>query len=510
MHRTVLAAIAVVLAVTGCGSTVSTPAQSTLVGGTGLGGQPGNGLEPGVGLAGPISPDGSELAAGPDAGRPAAPGPTGDASLTGGADGSAAGPGGSSGSPGGASSGGAPSTKPVQVGIMLASDVGKFAAAFGADAGNAGSQEQIARRAVDHVNRKGGLAGRKIELVVFDVSLTSSETYAQQQQRMCTYFGEDHDVVAVLTVGSSLDNTFPQCLAKYGIINVAGGTYLHDDNDFRNVRNLVAPVEASVARLGKAMVQELTGRGLLKSGDKLGMLTEDAPAGLRTTNGVIIPLLKAKGIEVINYVIEGPTSTADISNSAAAIQSAQLRMAAEGVENVAFMCKGCHGLFVQYAESQSYYPRYFLHSIDGIRGAGGKGKRQSYDGAVALGWTPVADVGRAVAEKELAVNADAKQCREIMKEFVSDDTSYFITQTLCGGFLDLAAAANALGGAPVTGANLMKGFDTFGTTRTTAVSFRTEINPSKHYGAVGYRRMTYDSSRDAFVYEDSVLRPFPS
>jgi hypothetical protein len=400
------------------------------------------------------------------------------------------------------------SRKPVQVGLMLYPNVEQFAKALGGSAGNAGNQEQIARRMVDWINGRGGLASRKVELVVYNVDLTSAQTYAQIQQEACTHFGEDNATVAVLTVGVGLDNTFPQCLAKYGILNLAGGKYLHDDTDFRQVQNLVAPGEASMAKVGRALVAELTGRGFLKRGDTLGMLTEDAPAGLRTTDDVIIPLLEAKGIKVINYVIEGPTSNADISNSAAAIQSAQLRMATAGVEDVAFMCKGCHGLFVSYAESQSYYPRYFLHSIDGIRAVAGKGKSRSYEGAVALSWDPLTDIGGFSNPEEFTGNPSRDLCRGIMKSYVTDDTSEYITQSFCGGFLDLQAAAKALNGAPVTGANLMAGFDTFGTQHASAVNFATEITPTKHYGAVGYRRMTYRADQDRFVYDDRVLRPF--
>jgi hypothetical protein len=402
------------------------------------------------------------------------------------------------------------SRAPAQVGIMLYPDVAQFAAALGGTAGDVGNQEAVTRASAAWVNANGGLGGRKVELVIHNVELTSTDTYAQMQQEACTDFGQDHKAIAVLTAASSIDNTFPRCLAKYGIINIAGGHYLHDDTDFRTVRNLVAPSEASVSRLGKAMVAELTGRGLLKRGDTLGMLTEDAPAGLRTTNEVIIPLLKAQGIDVVNYVIHGPESTAAISEAAAAIQSAQLRMAAAGVKNVAFMCKGCHSLFVNYAESQQYYPRYFLHSIDGLRGVAGKGKTRTYAGAVALSWEPLADIGGYSHAADFLPNPSRALCKRITKGLVTDDTSEFIAQSICGGFVDLKAAADALKGAPITGANLMAGFDTFGRAHASAVNFGTEITSSKHYGAAGYRRMHFDAAKDAFVYDDRVLRPFPS
>jgi hypothetical protein len=418
--------------------------------------------------------------------------------------------GGRAGSTGGvAASGGQATLAPVQVGLLVYPDVSAFAASFGGSTGNTSNQESSARATIAWINSHGGLAGHKVELVVHTVNLTSSDTYAQQEDQACSDFGQDHHVLVAMTAASSIDNQFPNCLAQYHILDITGGNYLHDETDFRQVTNLVAPSEPNTSNVGRALVDELTGRTFLKSGDTLGMLTEDAPAGIRTTRDVITPLLKARGVSVVNYTIHGPSSTPDISNSAAAIQNAELRMAAAGVKNVAFMCKGCFGLFISYAESQQYYPRYFLHSIDNIRtNVSGQGHTRSMQGAVALSSAPLSDIGGYSHPKEFTGNAARTSCKQLAGKTITDDSSEYIAQSICGGFLDLYAAAGVLNGAPLTDKNLMAGFNTFGTSHVSAVNFATKINAGRHYGAVGYRRMHYASSCDCFEYDDHVLHPF--
>ncbi|MCU1602991.1 MAG: hypothetical protein JWO22_3700 [Frankiales bacterium] len=504
--RVTLATAACACLLAACGSSLRVTGQpygDSTLGGSSLGQDATTGSSPvGASTSGGTTAGGTGLVGATGGG---ATGSTGVTTI-GGSSGGSSGTGGSGASGASGTAGASAAKVPVQVGIILYPDVSKAAAAFGGDAGNVGNQQQVTQTAVDWVNAHGGLDGHKVQLVVHNVSLTSTDTYSEEEHQACTDFGADHHAKVVMTVASSIDNDLPNCLKQYGIEYISGGVYLHDDTDFNGITNMIAPTEISTASVARAMVSEMTTRGYLKSGDTLGMLTEDAPAGLRTTNNVMIPALKAKGIKVVNYTIHGPDSTPDISNSAAAIQSAELKMASSGVKNVAFMCKGCFGLFMNYAESQSYYPRYFLDSLDGL--SGGKGHAQSMKTAVGLSWMPLSDVGGFSHPKEFTGNPTRDLCHAIEKKWVTDDSSEFIAQEICGGFMDLYHASLQLHGAPVSIPNLMSGFGSFGSSWSSAANFGTRITPSRHYGAVGYRRAHYDAPCDCFLYDNHALHPF--
>ncbi len=509
MHRPALAALALGLSLSACGSTVQLSGTTTTD--SGLGGQSttGNGADGGTtGTSGGLDSSG---ASGGRLGTSTGGSSTSSTSgASSGGAGSTSGPIGSTTGAIGSTSGtgGGGKKNPVEVGIVLFPDVAQFSASLGGSSGNAGNQQTMVDRMIGYINAHGGLDGHKVKSVVHNVSLTSSKSYAQIEQEVCTDFTQDHHVVAALTVGANVDNYLPDCLGKKHVLYLGGGHYLHDETDFRALPNMVMPGEVSMTRLAKAMISEMFARGVLKSGQKLGMLVEDHPAALRATNNILRPQLKARGVTLVDYTIKGPSSTPDIANSVSAIQSAELKMATQNVAAVSFLCAGCFSFFLQDAESQGYYPRYFLHSIDNLGAIAGKNHAQSMKNVIALGFDPLRDVGGFTHKSAFSPNPSRDLCHTIMKGLPTDDTSEGITQILCGGYLDLLAAADKLKGAALNGDNLMAGFNAFGRSHFSAVNFATEINASRHDGTYGYRTMHYDAGTDALAYDSKALHPF--
>ncbi len=487
---------------TACGSTVQ-------VRGTAAGGALSSevtGATDGLTVPGVVGTDGSVTTPGAP-GTVSAPGTTATGSSGPAARGSAA-----PGKPAAPGASGVTPTAPakkskVEVGIIIFPDVNAAAARFGGSAA-VGDQKAEALAAVNWVNAHGGLDGHAITPVFFEVSLTSTQTYATTYQQICSSFTEDHHVVATLLVGNA-EAGLPACLLKGKSLLLAHGHYLHDPSDFAAFPNLVTTEDAGSRRIAQAMVDQMLSKGLLKRGDKLGLLVMNYDGPRKARDEVIVPKLKAQGIEVVSYEVPYPQSTQDVSNSAAAVQSAQLRMAADGVKTVAFLCPGCVTFFVTDAESQGYYPRYVLTSYDTFSGYVGKGHKQSFAGALGIGFDPIRDVGVYKNATPLKGNDTFALCRSIEKANIVDDATLFASMAFCGEVLDLYAAAQANPVEALTWQSLAAGFDRLGTSHDGAANFATQLGPNRRDGVAAFRTMHYDAETDAFAYDGGGLLPLP-
>ena len=103
----------------------------------------------------------------------------------------------------------------MQIGIETLTNVGAAYAAVGYK-GVVPTDEDVknvAEAMADAVNRRGGIAGRKMVPVLHFTDITSG-TADTRGQAACSYFTEDHHVFAVVGQGNHGDS-FPSCLAQH-------------------------------------------------------------------------------------------------------------------------------------------------------------------------------------------------------------------------------------------------------------------------------------------------------
>ncbi|MCW2543816.1 MAG: hypothetical protein JWM40_1368, partial [Frankiales bacterium] len=394
--------------------------------------------------------------------------------------------------------------KPLEIGVVVYPDIKQFAALFGAS-GSPGDQRAEAQTAITWVNTHGGLNGHKVVPVFFEVELTSTQPYAQTYQQICQSFTVDHHVVATIFVGNA-EPALPSCLAKRGSLFIAHGHYLRDARSYQGLQLTVTPNDAGSDRVARAMVTQMLANGLVKRGETLGLLVMDYDAPQRGRD-LMTTLLKAQGILVASYTIPYPQSTQAIGDSAAVVQGAELNFAARGIKTVAFLCPGCASFFLGDAESQQYHPKYVVSSFDGVGGVKGQGHGKSLEGAIAVGWQPMQDVGSYSNPKELAKNTTHQLCRTIEKAHAVDDTSLFASEAFCGAVQDIYAAAKVNPVEPITGASLMAGFHRMGTSHAGAANFSTMLRADHRDGTASYKLMRYQAACDCFVYQPRLL-PF--
>jgi hypothetical protein len=391
---------------------------------------------------------------------------------------------------------------PVEIGVVIFPDVNQAAKALGGSA-DVGDQRAESDAAVKWVNDHGGLAGHKVVPVYFEVSLTSTQPYSVTYQQICTTFTQDHKVIAVVAI-ANVEKALPECLQKTRTLFFTHGHYLRSESDYAQLANTITPEDAGSDRIARALVKQLLASGAVRSGDKLGLLVMDYAAPQHAKDAIIVPAMKAKGIDVVSYTIPYPQSTQDIANAASVVQSAELQMAAQGVKTVTFMCPGCVTFFVQYAESQGYYPRYVLTSLDGLLAYKGKGHTRSFANALAVGWDPIRDISAYASAGPLAGNATFALCRQIEKANITQDASLYASMAICSAFQGLYEAAKA-NPATVTGEGLMAGFHRLGSAFAGAANLSTLLEPGHRDGTVGYRTMRYVADCDCFQYDNVPL-----
>jgi len=489
--RLALAGVVTALSVAACGSTVQLQGATT-AGGDGLG-------TPGA--SGAAGSDTAASTAGGAGGTGVSGAPAGGG--TGGAAAGSSTPGPASAATSGATgahAAGATSNKPVEIGIVIYPDVNAAAKSLGGSA-NVGDQKAEADTAIAWVNAHGGLNGHKLVPVYFSVSLTSTQPYSQTYQEICATFTQDHHVAATIFIGNA-ENGLPACITKGHSLLLTHGHYLRTLQEYASYPTMYAPEEVSSDRVAQALVNQIVGRGILKSGDKLGVLVMDYAGPNRALNAIVTPQLKAKGIEVVSYSVPYPKSTPDIGNSVSAVQSAELAMASRGVKAVTFFCPGCFNFFMQDAESQAYYPRYVLTSYDDLLSTvAGKNHGRSLGNAVALSWSPVQDVSTFSHPDVEAGNATYALCRKVEQKNIADDASLYASLALCGAVQDLYAAARASGTGAVTDATLAAGLGRLGSTHAGAANFATALSGQRHDGAAAFTTMHYDSGCDCLAYD---------
>jgi hypothetical protein len=493
MRRALVAAAGLALLASACGTTVSTSSLGVPTGGSGLdvptGQAPAGGgpvTQPGVLPTGsssfsPTSPTG--VAAGPSS-QPTVSGPTGGG-PTGGAK--------------------AATLAPVKIGFTTVPDAAAFFAAFGADTADV-DQAAYFRNAIAWVNKNGGLNGHPIDAKIEAVSATSQESYDSQYQKLCSKYTQDDKVVAASNMGIGANSNMDACMSRAKTLFLTGSNTLHTEKSYRDTPYVISPYEPTATVVAKTIADLIVAKGFEKSGGKVGLLQFDMPEYELAFNQYLKPILARAGIGVVRYTIPPPASTADIGNSVAVVQSAQLRMASEGVKTVTFLCSGCAVFFLQSASSQSYYPRYVLSSMDTPGAADGASYERALRSSVSIGWLPLGDYGTTVLPEKVAYNSTYDQCYKIQStrgKLTKDNIG--IAMLTCDAVLQFYYAAKANPTATITAESLRDGLLKLGTSHPSALGFSTNLIPRKHAGAAQYRLMTWNDTCTCPAYSGPLL-----
>jgi hypothetical protein len=394
------------------------------------------------------------------------------------------------------------SAQAINIGILV-EDFDQSAAAFAIKDSGQGDQQAQAQAVINYINSHGGAAGRKL-VPVFHHNDPTAGTFADQNQRACAAFTEDHKVFAVTPQNFGMD-TLVQCLSRKGVPLIATdhvfGAWSDQTQMDQYADHLYLPGTMNFSR-AKVIVDGLAGAGFFERTSRIGLLYTDSPSIARAVNQTVRPALAAHGFQLTDAVpIASPNSEADVSNSATGASSAVLRLRSEGVDRIFFL-EGAGiipFLFMPQAQAQGYKPRYGLSSYDEPEWLTQNAPAAQLVGSLGVGWISSLDV----ADKDdPGGNAAAALCLQIMRaagQNVTGDRSHEHSAFgFCSSLFFLKAA---LDGAPsVDVAGMRRGVEGLGTSFNSALTFATLLGNRRHDGAASARGFTYDTGCSCFRY----------
>jgi ABC-type branched-subunit amino acid transport system substrate-binding protein len=492
MKRLMLVLVALAVVASACGSTVQLRGARRGTGEQGLGAdaRPASGGDTGLGQAAGSAGGDTSAAAAATAARGASG--RGATSSPGGAGANRAG----TGTPG-------VTSKEVRIGITYVEGTDAVFAAVGASAISIGDTRAVFQQMVDHVNRTGGLVGRKVVPVYFAYKATGDpET---QHQAACAAFTQDDHVLfatgLTLAFGPSGDTLVP-CLAKAGAMWV--GLPSGDDTFWSTYhRFLYSPDAINGTRELASLVDAVATQGFFSAGARIGLIQIDRPEISRAVERGLKPALARHGQKVAETILV-PSD----NSFPAAVSSTVLRFASTGVTHVMFAAPGGGGpdYFMTTANSQHYKPRYALSTWDAPSVVQALAPADQLKGTLGQGYSPVLDVD---AGHDPGATAATRQCLDIYKG-AGFDTSNRLTvgqmYLACDTFF---FARLGFSRAPAyDAAGLERAVDALGGAFAPAGTFATRFHAGAHDGGGAYRYLVYGDDCSCFRYVGG-LRDMP-
>lgn len=488
--------VAVVLAVSACGSTVQGVSGSELGTDAGAGlGLPQAGAD-GVAAPNGLTPGSAGLTPGSTARTPGSIG-----GVTGGTTGPRA-AGGTASPAGSALSGRGVTATTVTIGVPVPTGMDGVADSFGISGAGTVSAEDIVNATVRDVNKSGGVLGRKLAVYFHEFDFAAfisnpSQTIAE----ICADFRDDHKVFAVAFFIA--DPGLRKCLAKMGSpLLIVGGfsaimpasAYAEHGGSF-----VYGPTAITVERLARLFIQSLQARSFTSPWNivaggpgndpvKLGVIHVDTPE----QNALYAAYARELAKHGLKFA-ETVTYDRDVPAAMAATQSAVLRFRSRGITHVF----GASAFFLRAAESQNYRPRYAYLPGLGMIGVDNSPPAQ-LKGALTVGWTPASDVN---GPQDPGDTPGAARCRAVMKAgglSTANRVDLALMYAVCDDVFVLRDALKAGREPSVPG--LRRGYEALGTRFGTALTFAASLGPNRHYGVDSVRDMAFDSACKCLKY----------
>lgn len=381
----------------------------------------------------------------------------------------------------------------IEIGLWYY-DITALGAAVGAMGGGGNfdpsnlDPEKAAKVTVDHINANGGMGGRKVvpRIIKLDVAnqLTESGS-AQEAQKACAFFTEDHSVFAMMAVerGGNLEcgratNTavvsdfWP---AQPWLTSSMFGRY-HDI--------WYGPNMMLAERRDRNVVESLWSNGFLTPSSKVGVMIDDEPGSKESAATALVPALQAHGIEPVAEIVYP-----DRFNSP--WQNYVLQLVAAGADTVVFSSSTgeCWApiFMMRAAEDQRYRPKWGLGSdqypscIELV----GAPKNQMAN-SLTMGWIPSQDLGT-VPEEDYS--ATTRVCVDIDEANGNPGVGFFCEPLFFLKYvLDRAPELSPAG--------MSNALAAVANTYPSAITIDgvSVLAPERHDGAAVYRMVRYDTA----------------
>lgn len=387
----------------------------------------------------------------------------------------------------------------VFVGLSMFTAVNQVYKAIGSRAPQ-GDQENAWRALVDDLNKRGGLAGRKVVPVFFDLAAEDAFNPNAGAQKACTRWTEDRPVFAAISLAGPINNgVLYKCMANKQTPFVIADDRLRSSAQMARYAQsgfFYGPPMPSIERLVPVWVQRAKASGFFSKWDTLngGPGVADVKVGILDTRldeygaGRFTQVMKRElarhGIEVgSTFMFSGEASSRDRE-----VNQAVLQFSRAEVTHV-FPSWGMIP-FTQHAESQNYRPRYTVNTSNWPQQQLQLSPRRQLNGAVGVGYRPTQDVDNARDPGE--VSKAASRCRKIMREAgepTSDRDAMVFNTFACDGIWFFENAVEK-GGDELSTVGLRRGLFAIGS-MPSANTFRMSFPQGRPEGASAVRDLAF-------------------
>lgn len=384
---------------------------------------------------------------------------------------------------------------PVKVGFFVLKDTGAAFAALGYDGLTSGNGRTQVLAAVKLINSQGGVGGRQITPVVYEVD--ASKDLATSYNEACATFVQDNKVAAVVSVHYA--DALSECTKNKGIPYISDSNASTNDASLKGNPLLVLPNQLSIDRASSLLVKGLLDGGWLSGPKKpvIGLITYDKPAYAKVKPTIEAALKQAglslRATEYMPYD--------DIGAAASSGKAAALKFQSEGVDHVLGLDTGfAMSWFTLSAGQQGYYPKLGMTSLSLPGGFPLLFNDQQLGGSAIVGWSPVLDT---TAAHQPTVSTRTTTCLKAMTAAGEDmnatlarmqaaelcDGTWFLAEVFSSGTISADALRAGL-------AAMTRGFQS-------AVSFRADPRANRA-SAAAYRNGAYATSCKCYLYSGAV------
>jgi hypothetical protein len=393
----------------------------------------------------------------------------------------------------------APDRSPISVGIITTNN--DAAAGAGVDNGNTFTPRRAYAALVATWNARGGVAGRRVQPVYVELK-SSSSNVSNDLEHACSTFTQDHRVAVVLSTTGFFDEAFTQCLARAQVLLVSSDYALGDDQALRAASTTVAPSSLTTDARTSQLLQRFSDTGRFTRTSRLGVVVEGCAYTRRTYETRVVPLARQLGLTIAGHeetrCFHG---LPDLGGQAAELQGVVLRFQSAQVSDVVFVSGGMEGnlmlLFGAAAESQQYHPHYALTSGVSAVVQEGNTPEPQLRNASGLGWLPDVDSDRTAVTRRQQTLCLADLRRGGMSPSSAVDRTY--GYTACDSLSLLAAALRLTSGTTV---GLVRAVSSLGRSFTSATTYggTTDFSAGRRTGPSTGRVFAWQSGCGCFDY----------
>lgn len=400
----------------------------------------------------------------------------------------------------------------IYIGFPTANDSAAAFKSAGANFDN-GDIPGDARAAADQLNRDGGIFGRKVVPVFFDIqTLNALANPAAVAQQICTYFTQDRPVVAVINGAPQFDavQNFHTCLEKKGVAELSLTNTLFNDKEYKTLGpHLFTMISLSTDVLVPTFINALNRQGYFSGWNNASGKPGSAPAKI----GILLPD-DTQGHYVYNVMAAslkriGRTVTAQFfyppSGSGTGGQSQVLQFKAAGVTHVLSLppVEADIGLFQLNSQQQGYHPRHGFTSFNlpaSIEENAALAPPQQQIGSLGIGWQPLNDTN---AAHDPGATPGQKRCLAAMTSGGQNfDAAHRhakgVALSICDAFFsirDLLVAGKGLNGNA-----MLAGLPVVGSKFLASATFKSAFGVGSQGLPGYYRDEAYNAACSCFIY----------